>query len=318
MSIYLQRLFYQHYLGGSVLGELKTNIKFRDPSAWYNVVITFDSTNGTAGDRQKMFINGVEETVFDTDTNISQNQTSDWNDISNPMYIGQGGNSNNYWTGSMSYVAFIDGTAEAPTIFGETDATTGEWKIKTAISPSSAWGTNGFLLLKDGAVITDSSTNSNNFTVGAGTLTKTEDCPDNVFSTLSPLHHDHANANSNFSNGNTLVLPQANANYNYAVGTLGMPKGNGKFYFEAKYLQYDDVEAAVGIVDMDRHSELFYEKNISYIEIDWTNKNDEIAKKLASFGRSSIPLYVYYSSENAEPIILPEILTENIIKDYLR
>ena len=65
-------------------------------------------------------------------------------------------------------------------------------------------------------------------------------------------------------------------------------------------------------------SELFNEKNISYIEIDWTNKNDEIAKKLASFGRSSIPLYVYYSSENAEPIILPEILTENIIKDYLR
>ena len=65
-------------------------------------------------------------------------------------------------------------------------------------------------------------------------------------------------------------------------------------------------------------SELFDEKNISYIEIDWTNKNDEIAKKLASFGRSSIPLYVYYSSENAEPILLPEILTENIIKDYLR
>ena len=65
-------------------------------------------------------------------------------------------------------------------------------------------------------------------------------------------------------------------------------------------------------------SALFDEKNISYIEIDWTNKNDEIAKKLASFGRSSIPLYVYYSSENAEPIILPEILTENIIKDYLR
>ena len=65
-------------------------------------------------------------------------------------------------------------------------------------------------------------------------------------------------------------------------------------------------------------SALFDEKNISYIEIDWTNKNDEIAKKLASFGRSSIPLYVYYSSENAEPILLPEILTENIIKDYLR
>jgi len=223
------RLFYQHYLGGSVLGELKTNRRFKDTNAWYNVVVTLDSTNGTAGDRQKMFINGVEETVFDTDTNLSQNQTSDWNDISNPMYIGQGGNSNNYWTGSMSYVAFIDGTAEAPGIFGETDATTGEWKIKTAISPSSAWGTNGFLVLKDGNSVTDQSTNSNNFTVGAGTLTKTEDCPSNVFCTINPL--DNYYPNSTMTHGNTRITT-ANANRSYNTGTLGA--SSGKYYWEVK------------------------------------------------------------------------------------
>jgi thiol:disulfide interchange protein DsbD len=61
----------------------------------------------------------------------------------------------------------------------------------------------------------------------------------------------------------------------------------------------------------------FEEKNIFYLEADWTNKNKLIAKKLASFGRSSIPLYIYYPDEKSVPIILPEILTESVIKDYL-
>ena len=61
----------------------------------------------------------------------------------------------------------------------------------------------------------------------------------------------------------------------------------------------------------------FEKKNIFYLEADWTNKNELIAKKLASFGRSSIPLYIYYPDEESVPIILPEILTESVIKDYL-
>jgi thiol:disulfide interchange protein DsbD len=61
----------------------------------------------------------------------------------------------------------------------------------------------------------------------------------------------------------------------------------------------------------------FEEKNIFYLEADWTNKNELIAKKLASFGRSSIPLYIYYPDEKSVPIILPEILTESVIQDYL-
>jgi len=61
----------------------------------------------------------------------------------------------------------------------------------------------------------------------------------------------------------------------------------------------------------------FEKKNIFYLEADWTNKNDLIAKKLASFGRSSIPLYIYYPDEKNVPIILPEILTESVIQDYL-
>ena len=62
---------------------------------------------------------------------------------------------------------------------------------------------------------------------------------------------------------------------------------------------------------------LFKEKEIFYMEADWTNKNKVIAEKLESFGRSSIPLYVFYPERNKQPIILPEILSESVIEDYL-
>ena len=85
----------------------------------------------------------------------------------------------------MSHFHLCDGQSYAPTEFGETDSTTGEWKIKT--SPSVTYGNNGFFVLKDGNSGTDQSPNTNNFTVTGGTLTKTEDCPSNVFATMNPL-----------------------------------------------------------------------------------------------------------------------------------
>ena len=53
--------------------------------------------------------------------------------------------------------------------------------------PSFTLGTNGFTILKDGNTITDQSSNTNNFTLGGGTLTKSEDNPSNVFATLNSL-----------------------------------------------------------------------------------------------------------------------------------
>ena len=58
-------------------------------------------------------------------------------------------------------------------------------------------------------------------------------------------------------------------------------------------------------------------KKISYIEADWTNRNDEIFNLLESYGRSGIPLYVFYPSKNKKPIILPEVLTEKLVIEYL-
>jgi hypothetical protein len=125
----------------------------------------------------------------------------------------------------MSHIHFIDGTAYDASAFGETDATTGEWKIKT--SPSVTYGNNGFWILKDGNSVTDASPNTNNLTVSGGTLTKTEDCPSNVFATLNPLFkQDHA-----FSNGN-LGYTSSASDWDSAPSTLGA--SSGKFYCEMK------------------------------------------------------------------------------------
>ena len=61
---------------------------------------------------------------------------------------------------------------------------------------------------------------------------------------------------------------------------------------------------------------LIRQKNIRYLEADWTRKNEAIARKLEEFGRSGVPLYLLYPS-TGEPIILPEILTEDILLNYL-
>jgi hypothetical protein len=132
-----------------------------------------------------MYINGVQETSFSTATYPDQNYDTYVNYSSRANVIGRRDYySDFYFDGSMSHINFIDGTAYDATAFGEYDAN-GVWKIKT--SPSVTYGTNGFFILKDGNSVTDQSDNSNNFTVGGGTLTNTEDNPSNVFATLNPL-----------------------------------------------------------------------------------------------------------------------------------
>ena len=115
---------------------------------------------------------------------------------------------------------FIDGTAYTPSDFGSTDSVTGEWKINTA--PSVNYGTNGFFILKDGNSVTDQSGNSNNFTVAGGTLTKTEDCPSNVFATWNPLWKSSVQNNIGFNHGNTTWYPSSASNtHSWGRSTLG-------------------------------------------------------------------------------------------------
>ena len=107
-----------------------------------------------------------------------------------PNYIGRETGTGSLFNGIMSFVNFTDGYAYAPTEFGETDSLTGEWKIK--IDSTVTYGTNGYFIFKNGtnlsgSTVQDQSGQGNNFTVTAGTLTDTKDCPDNVFATMNVL-----------------------------------------------------------------------------------------------------------------------------------
>jgi len=205
--------------------SLKTNRLFRDVSAWYHIVVKWDVTQSTATDRVKIYINGVEETSFATSNYPAQNTTYPVN-RAKTHYIGRHSfDTNTYFNGYMSHYNFCDGYVYDASAFGSTDSDTGEWSINT--SPSVTYGTNGFFILKDGNSVTDASPNSNNWTVAGGTLTKTEDCPSNVFATLNPLNKG---SNITLSNGNLSYL--TSDNWESAPSTLAV--SSGKFYCEFK------------------------------------------------------------------------------------
>ena len=214
--------------------NIGTNAKYRDVNSWYNFVVAVDTTQSTASDRVKIYVNGVQETSLASSSYPSQNLDLRVNEYQ-AQQIGvyrYGSSSNYHFNGTMSYVAFIEGTQELPGIFGETDSTTGEWKIKTTITPSVAWGTNGYLILKDGNTITDSSSNSNNFSLGAGTLTKTEDNPSNVFATFNSLHNYFEGGT--YAYGNNQITTGGSNKYTWNNSTIGMEVG--KYYAEFKWV----------------------------------------------------------------------------------
>ncbi|QPZ53360.1 hypothetical protein HTVC024P_gp40 [Pelagibacter phage HTVC024P] len=213
--------------GNSV--EIKTNRLFRDTSAWYHIVARVDTTQATASDRVRIYVNGEQETSFATATYPNQNANMMFNNsFIHFINARQDGSIDSIADMSYSHIHFTDGYSYAPTEFGEYDAN-GVWKIKT--SPSVTYGNNGFFILKDGNSVTDQSGNSNNFTVAGGTLTKTEDSPSNVFATWNPLEPE-LSYKGTYSNGNTTVTTTTTGGTSLR-GSIAIPY-TGKWYWENK------------------------------------------------------------------------------------
>ena len=211
----------------------KTNALFRDVSAWYNFVVSVDMTQSTASNRIKLYVNGVVKTTASynppaQDTNLNVNSTA-------AHYIGRQAGAS-YNDGYMAEVNFIDGTALAPSSFGETK--NGVWiPIDTS---GLTFGTNGFRLdFADNAVDaptsegtedtdnigSDSSGEHNNWT-SSGIVASDcamPDSPENNFCTLSSVAKS---TGLTLSNGNL----QTNTSNKFALGTIGV--NSGKWYFE--------------------------------------------------------------------------------------
>jgi len=216
---------FQDIIGGTTVTNLKPSNLFRDTGAWFNLIVQVDYTQAVATNRAKIFINGAEVSYSAT-TVQSEGGASMLNTANNNALGSNRSNSSHYFTGSMSHVNFIDGTAYPATAFGSVDATSGIWKINTA--PSVTYGNNGFFTLKDGNTITDQSGESNDFSLGGGTLTKTQDCPDNNFATWNALTPNV----DVLTNGNTTIT-RGGSGWRSCWSTIGLPS-TGKFYCEFK------------------------------------------------------------------------------------
>jgi len=219
------QLYFYH--NGSSGSYIVSNALFRDTSAWYHLVVMNDTSQATASNRVKIYVNGEQITSFSSSTYPAQDSEFKVNQSGQTIYVGQG-HAGNPWNGSMAHVHFIDGTAYDASAFGETDSTTGIWKPK--VSPSVTYGTNGFFLkfASSGSMGTDSSGNGNNFTVGAGNLTQTQDTPSNVFPTINALCR--TNTNHVLSNGN--LTHQVTSAWLYLPANMGV--SSGKWYAEMK------------------------------------------------------------------------------------
>ena len=212
-------------------GQLDTSRVFRDVSAWYHVVVAFDTTQGTASNRVKLYINGVQETAFDTETYPNENAEGLINNTGKHAIGVRATSTNMAYGGYMAEVVLIDGTALDPTSFGEFDSDSGIWKPKDV--SGLTFGTNGFYLdfESSGSLGADVSGNGNNFTVNNLTATdQTTDTCTNNFATLSPLI---ATAyGSELSNGNLDCVQSDVRGRFHNVTTIGA--SSGKYYAEIK------------------------------------------------------------------------------------
>jgi hypothetical protein len=225
----------------------KTTRLFRDPSAWYHLVVAVDTTDGTADDRIKIYVNGVQETSFVTNNAKTQNEDTGINSAV-VHEIGDGGN---HFDGYMAEVNFIDGSQLTPSSFGETKNDI--WIPKN--TSGLTFGTNGFRLqFKQTGTGTASST-----TIGADTSgndnhwTSTNlvasdvmpDSPTNNFATFNSIHDDTTGASTEvFSEGN-LEVGESGTGWSNIFGSQGMP--SGKWYWESYMAGSGTVDCLFGI-----------------------------------------------------------------------
>jgi hypothetical protein len=230
------------------LNKLITTRLFRDVSAWYHIVVVYDSDNGTAGNRVILYVNGVRETSFSTETYPSLASTSGIN-TTTQHEISSYDASGYYFDGYLSEFNFIDGQALDPTDFGEFDEDTGIWK---PIAYTGTYGTNGFYLeFKDSSALgDDTSGNTNDWTVNNLTsIDQTTDTPTNNFATLNP-NMAYPSTNITISDGNLDVIRTAGTSWQNILSTFA--PSSGKWYAELKVNSVGSNGLNMGYINLDK------------------------------------------------------------------
>lgn len=260
-------------VGGTSSTVVVSSAVFRDVGSWYHIQYAVDTTQATASDRVKIYVNGIQLDSFSTGTYPAQ----DLNLFVNSTDIHKIGNdvigSAQYYDGYLAEVHFTDGTAYDATAFGEFKS--GVWVAKT---PDVTYGANGFYLdfADGGAIGNDVSGNNNDWT--ANNLAATDvmlDSPTNNFATLNNL-----TGNQTLLEGN-LRVSHSNTTSTGTYSTIST--SSGKWYFETtNYTLNSSVYRVVGLVNADTFSESIVADSI-YLLRDGTYKiNNGTAQSYAS------------------------------------
>ena len=231
-----RRLAFIDNLHASSGVRFTTNRSFRDPSAWYHIVLAVDTTQSTASNRVKIYINGEQESDWlsgaEHNHQPNQNHSTSVNANLKTHTWGRsysfGSTSADYFDGYLAEIHHIDGSQLTPSSFAETDTVTGQYKPKKY---SGSYGTNGYHLnFSDNSNTTSTtlgkdSAGSNNFTCNNfATTDAVKDTPTNNFCTLNPLDEGAIT----LSEGN--LKATRDDPHETVMGTFGMP--SGKWYFE--------------------------------------------------------------------------------------
>jgi hypothetical protein len=242
-----------------------TSAVYRDPAAWYHIVVKYDTTQSSSSNAATLWVNGVQQILtFTANTGAYVQNRDGFINATNNHYIGaslqsSGSGTQNYYNGYMTEVNFIDGQALTPSSFGAFDAQTGVWGPTRY---GGSYGTNGFYLnFSDNSNTTaatlgkDYSPNGNNWTpnnfsvsAGAGNDSLV-DVPTNWgtdtgvggsvrgnYCTLNPLVVNYATLT--YSNGN-LEGAATGGDWSGMQGTLSV--STGKWYWEVTHTSADNI-----------------------------------------------------------------------------
>ena len=232
--------------GGVTVFRDSTQV-FRDPSAWYHIVAVADTTNATAQNRLRIYVNGVEITNWGTNNTVTQNATLAFNNNASHVIGARGNSPTQYFDGYMSEINFIDGQALTPSSFGATDKD-GNW---SPIAYTGTYGTNGFYVnFRDNTSATtmgyDYSGNGNNWTLSGFNVSTAN----TTYDIMIDVPEDQAGANNrgNYctinplmqrvsqlpgatpSNGNLTTTHTPPSYGSYVYGSMAV--SSGKWYYE--------------------------------------------------------------------------------------
>ena len=238
------RLVFYDIVAGTDYGR-QTDRLLRDTSAWYHVVFVSDTTNGTAADRYRLYVNGVRETSFSTSYgDPPQNYNGSVNDAIKHR-IGYRTDGDTSFNGYLAETILVDGTALDPDSFGEVDAASGIWKPIDVTGLSV--GTNGVLMKYENAASMGAATSGTGFSVqNINQNDQATDTPTNNFCLLNGPQQ--VQSRFTFSQGNTTVNLTGDHNYRTIAGSMGFQ--HGKWYAEFK-MGTGRVQTIVGMTQLD-------------------------------------------------------------------